>query len=266
MPDLFLSVASLQWAPCEKSGRERSWGTTKMTYSNLHRGLFGAVTGRVLVTIASTMLFMCGSAVAESKFEKALVYLERNVADDDIEVRFAVTANEKGLTALRVIAPDGRVVVDFKAPQSNIGIRALDLESPEPVLNDGRLQADFPPGVYRFEGTVVDGETLYAEATLSHALPEAPKITSPEANRVDVPTQGGKVRWEPVKDAVSYVIVVDDENESRALKVTLPASSTSFSIPAGFLISATKYKLAVGAVLKDGNRSFQEFEFRASRK
>lgn len=226
----------------------------------------GAAIGRVLASAGLAMLFMCGSAVAESKFEKALIYLERNVADDDIEVRFAVTANEKGLAALRVIAPDGRIIVDFKAPQSKMGIRSLDLESPEPVLNDGRLQADFPPGVYRFEGTLVDGETLRAEATLSHTLPEAPKITSPEPNRVDVPTQGGRVRWEPVKEAVSYVFVLDDEDGERALKVTLPSSITSFSIPTGFLASAVKYKLAVGAVLKDGNRSFQEFEFTASKR
>jgi len=231
-----------------------------------HGAFFGMAIGRALASIALPMLLMCGAAFAESKFEKASIYLERNVADDDIEVRFAITASEKGLAVLRIIAPDGRIVVDFKAPQSKMGIRTLDLESPEPVLNDGRLQADFPPGVYRFEGTVVDGGTLHGEASLSHTFPEAPKITSPEPNRVDVPTQGGRVRWEPVKDAVSYVVVLDGEDEGRTLKVTLPSSVTSFSIPTGFLTSAAKYKLAVGAVSKDGNRSFQEFEFTASKR
>jgi hypothetical protein len=217
--------------------------------------------GRVLAMSASAMLLISGSALAESKFEKVAVYFERNVTDDDIEVRFVATANEKGLVGLRVTAPDGRIVVDFKAPNSNIGIRTFDLESPEPPLNDGRLQKDFPPGVYRFEGTEVGGETLKGEATLDPTVPNAPTISSPEKDRVDIPTKGAKVRWQTVNDAVAYVIVLEDEEKERTLRVTLPEASTSFSIPDNFMVGATKYKLEVGAVLKSGNRSFQEFEF-----
>ena len=88
-------------------------GTGQMTSGYLRIG--GAFDG-VFAISASALLLMSAPALAESKFDKVAVYFERNVADDDIEVRFLATANEKGLVELRVTAPDGRIVVDFKAP------------------------------------------------------------------------------------------------------------------------------------------------------
>jgi len=225
------------------------------------RVCFGGAIGRAFAMSASALLLMSASALAESKFDKVAVYFERNAADDDIEVRFLATANEKGLVELRVTAPDGRIVVDFKAPDSKIGIRTFDLETPEPLLNDGRLQKDFPTGVYRFEGTEAGGEKLKGEATLDPTIPDAPTITSPEKDRRDIPTKGARIRWQAVKDAVAYVIALEDEEKERTLKVTLPGESTSLNIPDNFLAGGTKYTLEVGAVLKNGNRSFQEFEF-----
>jgi hypothetical protein len=204
--------------------------------------------------------------MAESKFERAFAYLERNATDDDIEVVFAVTSNEKGMATLRVIAPDGRTVVDFKAPDSKLGVRHVALETPEPPLNDGRVQADFPQGAYRFEGVLVDGETLRGEAFLSHTLPDATTITSPPEGRKDVPVMGTRVRWTAVKDAVLYVFTLEDEGETKTIKATLPAGTTSFNVPDGFMTPNTEYKAAVGAVLKGGSRTFVEIEFATGKK
>ena len=118
-----------------------------------------------VLAVAVTLLLLAGAAAAEAQFEKALIYLERNVADDDIEVRVIATADDTGFAALRVIAPDGRTVIDFRSPDSKLGIRHLDLESPE-LRDQGSVKADFPEGTYRFEGTLVGGATLRAEATL----------------------------------------------------------------------------------------------------
>jgi hypothetical protein len=232
-----------------------------MTNGYLRRASCGGAISGALAASACALLLLSVPALAESKFDKVAVYFERNAADDDIEVRFLATANEKGLVELRVTAPDGRIVVDFKAPDSKTGIRTFDLETPEPPLNDGRLQKDFPSGVYRFEGTEVGGEKLKGEATLDPVVPDAPTITSPQKDRVDIATKGARIRWQPVKDAVSYVIALEDEEKERTLKVTLPGDATSLNIPDNFLAGGTKYTLEVGAVLKNGNRSFQEFEF-----
>ena len=123
--------------------------------------------GPILRVLATTTVLQLlgGAAAAEAQFEKALIYLERNVAYDDIEVRIVATSDDTGFTALRVIAPDGRTVIDFRSPGSKLGIRHLDLESPE-LRDKASVMADFPEGTYRFEGTLIDGATLRAEATL----------------------------------------------------------------------------------------------------
>src|SRR3712207_8891428 len=92
-----------------------------------------------VVSAALLLLLTPGAAPAEERFGRTAVYLERNAADADAEVVFEVTGTADGLAALRVTAPDGRTVVDFRAPESRLGIRHLKLESPEP-RNDGRLQ------------------------------------------------------------------------------------------------------------------------------
>jgi hypothetical protein len=220
--------------------------------------------GRVMA-VALPLLLVGGVAAAEAQFERALVYLERNVADDDVEVKFVATSRELGFAALRVTAPDGRTVIDFKSPDSRLGIRKLDLESPEP-RNDGSVTADFPEGKYHFEGTLVGGAILRAEATLRHALPAAPVLSSPRFDQADLPARGAKVRWEPMAEVDSWEVTLKERKGTREMHATLPAAATSFAVPDGFLVGGAKYKLSVGAILQDGNRSYREIEFTAQKR
>jgi len=214
---------------------------------------------------AGVLLLLGGAAWAEPEFDKALIYLERNVADDDVEVRIVAKADDTGFAALRVIAPDGRTVIDFKSPNSKIGIRHLDLESPEPRDKD-MVKADFPEGTYRFEATLVDGATLRAEATLRHALPHAPTLSVPREGQTELPAKGAKVRWEPVTDAAAVQVVLKERKGLRELRATLPGNSAVFAIPDGFLVPGSKYELAVGAIHQSGNRSYQEIDFTANKR
>jgi hypothetical protein len=217
------------------------------------------------MAVAFPLLLAGGAATAEAEIEKAFVYLERNVADDDVEVKFVATSGELGFAGLRVIAPDGRTVIDFKSPGSRLGIRKLDLESPEP-RSDGSVTADFPEGKYRFEGTLVGGATVRAEATLRHALPAAPVLSVPRPDQPDLPAKGARVRWQSAADVASWEVTLKEEKAGRELRATLPAASTSFAVPDGFLVGGAKYKLAVGAILQGGNRSYQEIEFTAQKR
>jgi hypothetical protein len=229
-----------------------------------HISFIQSISGRALAVTVPFLLFS-GAAAAEAQFEKALIYLERNVTDDDIEVRIIAMADDTGFAALRVIAPDGRIVIDFKAPDSKLGIRHLDLESPEP-RDKASVRADFPEGTYRFEGTLVDGVTLRAEATLKHGLPEAPTLSSPRSGQTELPVKGAKVRWEPVADASSWEVVLKEENGARELRTRLPGSSAAFAIPDGFLVPGEKYEISVGSIQEGGNRSYQETEFTAQKR
>jgi hypothetical protein len=217
------------------------------------------------LAVAAAVLLPGGPAMADAEFERASIYLERNVADDDIEARIIATADDSGFATLRVIAPDGRAVIDFKSSASKLGIRHLDLESPEP-REKNEVLVDFPEGVYRFEATLVDGSTLRAETLLRHAMPDAPILSVPREGQTELPVKGAKVRWEPVADAAAVQVVLKERKGLRELRATLPGNSTVFAIPDGFLVPGSKYEVAVGSVHQSGNRSYQEIEFTAQKR
>jgi hypothetical protein len=217
------------------------------------------------LAVSMSLLLPGGPAAADAQFERAVIYLERNVADDDIEVRIVAKADDGGFATLRVIAPDGRTVIDFKAPASKLGIRHIDLESPEPREKD-EIRADFPEGAYHFEATLVDGVTLRALAVLRHAMPDAPTLSVPREVQTELPVKGAKVRWEPVVDAAAVQVVLKERKGLRELRATLPGNSTVFAIPDGFLVPGSKYEVAVGSIHQSGNRSYQEIEFTAQKR
>jgi predicted RNA-binding protein with TRAM domain len=212
---------------------------------------------------AVLMLGLQGTGRAEEKFERLAVYLEQNVQDEDVEVKFEAIGPSVGLTALKVAGPDGRTVIDFSTPGSRLGIQHLVLESPEPK-NNGSIEADFPQGVYRFTGTTAKGASLQGEARLSHKLPEPVSLLRPHAEERNVPVTGLQVRWNPRRKVNGYVVVVEDEKSGREMSASLLASARGFTIPDGFLAPGTEYKLGIAAVAADGNRAFIETAFTTS--
>jgi hypothetical protein len=214
-------------------------------------------------TVGLAAVVFCGShtyAWAEGKFEHVAVYLEQTVQDEDTEIVFEALSGSKGLKALQVLAPDGRRVIDFKAPDSKLGMRHVALESPEPK-NDGSLQADFPAGVYKFSGTLTSGTALRGEAPLSHTFPGAARVTQPRAGERDVPAKALQIKWNAVRDAAGYVVVVEQEQSGREFKIALTNTITTFTVPDGFLVPGLEYKLAVGTIGKEGNRTVTEIDF-----
>lgn len=205
-----------------------------------------------------------GSAAAE-KFERTAIYLEQNVQDKDAEVKFDVIAGTSGLSALRVVSPDGRTVVDFRSPSSTHGLRHFTLETPEP-RNDGKLQADFPEGIYQVSGTTTKGEALRGEATLSHQFPPVANLTFPKEDAKGVPAKGLRVKWAAVRDVDAIAVLVEHEKTGQEVRAVLPGSATGFSVPDGVLSDGETYKLAVGTIAKNGNKSVTELEFSTAKR
>lgn len=206
-----------------------------------------------------------GVAHADEPFERVKVFLERNVTDKDVEIKFEATGGGAGLTSLKVVAPDRRTVIDFKTPDSKLGMQHLTLESPEPP-NDGRVQADFPAGMYTFSGSSSSGARLEGKATLSHAFPDATAFIRPRPDAKDVPHKGLRLGWQAVKGLDAFVVVIEHESSGREVRAKLPGNATSFAVPDGFLLPDTEYKLAIGSVAKDGNSSFIETAFTTAKK
>ena len=215
-----------------------------------------ALAGVCLLTVA----VLPAQAQTDEPFERVKVFLERNLLDKDAEVKFEVTAGKAGLASLKVVAPDGRTVVDFKAPDSKLGLRHLSLESPEPA-NDGRVQADFPAGSYTFLGRSTAGAKLEGKAVLSHTFPVAARFVRPRPDATNVPYKGLQIVWTAAKGLDAVVVLIVDENSRREVRARLAANSASFAVPAGFLRSGTDYKLEIGSVAKDGNATFIETGF-----
>jgi hypothetical protein len=215
---------------------------------------------RTLLSAVALLAVCHGAAWAAGGFESVSVYLEQTVEDEDSELTFEAITGTVGLATLKVVAPDGRTMVDYKAADSKLGIRHLTLESPEPK-NDGSLKADFPTGVYKFTGSATTGAALQGEATLSHRFPDTAHLVRPRPEEKNVPITGMQVRWNTVKDAAAIILVIEHEKTGREVKANLPGSATSFTVSDGFLAPGLEYKLAIGTVAKDGNRSFTETAF-----
>jgi hypothetical protein len=217
------------------------------------------MTRNVLSGVALAIL-ASGFAHADEKFEMTSVRFERNVTDKDAEVMFEASTPGTGLATLKVVAPNGRTVVDFKAPDSKLGIRHVNLESPEP-RNDGSLEADFPEGEYAFTGTTVSGATLRGKAVLTHKVPDTAAFIRPRPEQEGVPVKGLQIKWSNSKTWTACIVVIEQEETGRKISANLPGEATTFLVPDGFLTPDTEYKLAIGHVAGDGNASFVETSF-----
>jgi hypothetical protein len=191
--------------------------------------------------------------------------LEQNLRDKDAEVRFEVIARNTGLATLNVTAPDGRTVIDFRTPDSKLGIRHLILESPEPK-NLAIVQADFPAGAYRFTGLTANGAKLEGEAVLSHSFPEATSFVYPRPGQKSVSVAPLDIRWRPVKNSAASIVILEQERSGREFRTNLSGAATEFSVPNGFLQPGAEYTLAIGTVSKEGNKSFTEITFTTAAK
>ena len=227
----------------------------------------------IIVTVA---IFLFGTqfiSQAQNKkatyeqFEDAKIYFEQNSTDGDAEVVFKAKAGDEGMTKLMVVAPDGRTIIDFKAPDNAamMGIRSFQLESPEPE-DIPAVQKAYPAGVYKFSGTTTDGKEYYSEATLSHTLATPVTIANPANDSEDVSTKGLIVKWAPVKGVKLYLVEVEQEDSDVKVESTLLSSATSFSVPENFLLPDTDYKVVVGTVSENGNLNFVESSFSTAEK
>ena len=206
------------------------------------------------------LLFAQGVLRADLEFEAVAIHLEQNATENDAEIVIDVTSGDVGMASLKVVAPDGRTIVDFKSPDSKFGLRHFAVETPEPK-NDGRLQKDFPEGEYTFTATTLKGVKLTSKAELSHKMPEIVASFKPAADAKDVPTKGLQITWSGVKNLKGYIVTVEQEESGHEIKATLPSTATTFSVPDGFLTPGTEYKVSIGTVAENGNMSFVEADF-----
>jgi hypothetical protein len=208
-----------------------------------------------------------GQQAAESQtFATASVRFEQNATDGDVEVVFEITGRDDGLTKLTIVAPNGRTIADFTAPdRATLGLRQFILESPEP-RDVAALKAAYPEGTYTFRGLTARGQAMAGSATLTHRLPATTAFVRPQADAKDVNPSNLQIEWAPSADAVGYIIELEQEGSDLSLTAKLPKTTTRFAPPDNFIQPGHEYTLGIGTVAGDGNISFVETSFATTAK
>lgn len=202
-----------------------------------------------------------GQPESPASFAKANVHFEQNATDGDVEVVFEATGGSDGLVGLVIAAPDGRTVANFNSPdRTTLGMRQFVLESPEPS-DVAALKRAYPEGEYSFSGRTLGGQTLTSRAALSHQLPKTTSFVMPAADAKDVRVAGLELAWVAVADAVGYIVELEEEGSETSLTVRLPAATTRFAVPIGFLKAGHEYQLGLGTISAAGNISYVETSF-----
>jgi hypothetical protein len=205
-------------------------------------------------------------------FDDARLKIEYNSSAGDAGLQFFVDAED--WQHVTITSPDRRKVLDVDAAKviRNFGLTELFSESSEPPFTQfpfADFKKLFPAGVYTFQGRDIDGQRLKSTFTLTHAVPDGPRITSPRDGATLSP-RGVAIEWRPVTtpagiDVVAYeVLVVADDSglgtAERTVDVTLLAPATHMAVPPNFLRPGG-YKAEVLAIERSGNQTLTEVAF-----
>jgi hypothetical protein len=204
-------------------------------------------------------------------FTDARLRIEVNATDGDSGLHALLDA--EGWRHVKIYDPRGRLVFHVAGGGSvkKTGLTELFFESAEPGFEELPLEEflkRFPAGPYRCVGKTIQGDTLFSIATLTHALPDGPVLLSPPDGSVQDPNNT-VVSWAPVPDPpgsriVRYeVLVVEDGSvPKRVFSAVIPATHTSMTIPAAFLVPDSSYKWEILAIEAGGNQTLSEASFR----
>lgn len=197
------------------------------------------------------------------EFEEIRFFFEFNATDEDLGVQLILGAT--AWKRLKILGPDGDEILEVSGENTleEFGLATLFFESNEPtfdVVPKEEILDLFPPGTYRFRGVTIDGDRLKGAAQLTHDIPDAPVILTPEEDEVvaagDVTVTWSEVTTPAGIEIESYeVIVTNDDNPRFIYDVRVSADARSLTVPAEFFEPETTYELEILAVEKSGNQT-----------
>ena len=228
---------------------------------------------RVWLAAAVVLVFGLASTEVQAKtiqLADSAIRIEINDTDGDGGIQ--IFLDGVGWDRMVVTDPDGNEVLDFSAAGSVgiQGITELFFESAEPSFDDQPLEELlelFPEGIYKFEGTTTEGDTLKGKARLTHALPDGPVLVLPEEDDDAVDPDDTVIDWDPVADPqgsmiVGYQVIVSQESGTfREFMAEVGPETTTVTVPPEFMAPDTEYKFEVLAIEASGNQTISEREF-----
>jgi hypothetical protein len=218
--------------------------------------------------MCATLAQLAPAIAQAQQFEEARIYIEYNESANDLG--FHVSLDGEDWTDLKIFDPAGKKIVDVSASGGyrDLGLTELFFEGAEPSLAEfplDELLALFPEGEYRVVGKTVDNEKLESTAVLSHDVPAGPVVfTQP------VTCDGGtlQIRWQPVTTPATIlpggsIQVTGQQVIVGSFQVTVPASTTSVTVPPEFFASLASgsHDFEVLAIDQSGNQTITESSF-----
>jgi hypothetical protein len=192
------------------------------------------------------------------ELEDVVILLEVNETDLDAEIVLRINADD-GIQRLSVWDPHKRRVLNLKSrDRGRIGLSEVIIETAEPDI-ESVLNA-YPEGEYVVLVKTVFGDRLIGTAELLHDLLPAPSF-SPSAGELVDPNADLVVTWDPVAEAKSYTIEIEQDDLDVNITTKLDGNATNFSVPAGFLVPGTEYEIAIVIEAPNGNISVAEGTF-----
>lgn len=211
--------------------------------------------------------------------DDAKFLIEHNATDEDTGFQFFVDGEP--WNNLKVTGPNGSILeVKAKGNLAGFGLTEGFFETNEPENSEVSIPevlSLFPEGQYLFKARNAEtGAFMKRVATLTHAIPAMPEITTPTEGQT-VPGPTVLITWKPVTQSiygmpvniVGYQVIVESESEEpvqsffrNEFNVFLPASQTSITVPAEFIKEGTEYEIEVLAIEESGNQTIgiREFE------
>lgn len=213
----------------------------------------------------------------------AKLNIEHNATDSD--TGFQGFVDSEGWESLTFTGPEGAVLtISGQGKLGNLGLTELFFETVEPANTDVSIEdllKVFPEGNYVVEGPGIEagertGQTK-GEALLTHDIPEGPTLLTPEEDAVVSADNELVVSWSPVTktiegndvNIIAYELIIQKDEEPHphmigkmGFEMYLPSSTTSITVPKGFLEPATNYKWEVLAIEESGNQTLSSSQFR----
>jgi hypothetical protein len=212
-------------------------------------------------------------------FKEAKLLIEHNATDED--TGFQLFVDGEPWKALDVLAPDGTSLLRIRpdGELAALGLTELFLETNEPPNAEVPMSdvlAQLPEGAYAVKGESVDGIAMEGTATLSHAIPAGPVITSPREGATVNPDDL-VISWNPVTESTTgadvtiaaYELIVEEDVEpdphafaNRELSIHVSPSVTSLTVPKEFLEPETPYLFEVLAIEEGGAQTLSSGTFK----
>lgn len=203
------------------------------------------------------------------EIEEVRLFFEYNYTDEDLGLQLELGAEP--WKYLKIYDPDGDKILEVEGKNTlkDLGLSDLCFESNEPSFDEmsyEEILASFPEGEYRFVGRTIEGDKLVGTAELTHDIPDAPVISSPEEDE-EIDPSDFEVSWLPVTTPSGIqieayqVIVTNTDDEFFRYDVRVPGDRTSLTVPEDFFEAGMEYELEVLAVEESGNQTISRLLF-----